>query len=367
MAVEEIFVPSRHFWRDKRVLVTGHTGFVGSWLTFWLSKLGAEVYGFSLADELHPISRVAVDSAKASIRGDVRHLTTLEETLTSLNPAFIFHLAAQPLVGEGYSSPMMTVETNVMGTANILEAARKIGTDIVSLIVTSDKVYRAAPGNPAFQETDCLGGDDPYSFSKASADIIALGYASMASGVGITKVARAGNIIGGGDFSMGRLIPDAVRAWSQKVPLVLRNPSATRPWQHVLDSVRGYLALVENAKKPSVTSTAFNFGPRTLENVSTLTIAQMASAMWPGSTIGVKVPERVFHERLDLSLDASLAREQLGVANIFNTTEAVEDTINWYYRAHLGEYPEVLMNQALEHYEHKLALTSEDSTEMETP
>ena len=255
------------FWRDKRVLVTGHTGFKGAWLCLWLYRLGARVTGFSLPPPTDPslfVEAGAVDAVAHHV-GDIRDFAALKSVMAAADPEVIFHLAAQPLVRESYILPLETYQTNVIGVAHVLEAARSLKCLRSIVMVTTDKCYENREQGRPFEENDPLGGHDPYSASKACAEIVAASYRDSffaeAGAVGIAT-ARAGNVIGGGDFARDRIIPDIVRAWRAGESLVLRNPGAVRPWQEVLEPLGGYLLLAQKLwSAPGEYSEAFNFGP----------------------------------------------------------------------------------------------------------
>ena len=265
------FIPER--WQNRRVLITGHTGFKGSWLALWLSQLGARVCGYALAPETNPSlfeeARVA-STIDRHIVGDIRNAQTLEAVIQDFAPEVIFHLAAQPLVRLSYADPITTYETNVLGTARLLEAVRKTPSVRAVVVITTDKVYSNPETNQPFTESDPLGGFDPYSSSKACAEIATAAWRNSffppaqyaAHRVGLAT-ARAGNVIGGGDWSGDRLIPDLVRGFLSGAPVPIRSPHAIRPWQHVLESLQGYLLLAEQLLGPKAPhfSRAFNFGP----------------------------------------------------------------------------------------------------------
>lgn len=255
------------FWRGRRVLITGHTGFKGAWLCLWLHRLGARVTGYALPPPTEPslFAMARVADVVAHLLGDVRDFDALQSAMGAADPEVIFHLAAQPLVRESYANPLKTYQTNVMGTAHVLEAARKCGRLRAVVIVTTDKCYENHELGRPFLETDPLGGHDPYSASKACSEIVAASYRDsfFADGgaVGIAT-ARAGNVIGGGDFAADRIVPDILRAWRAGEAVVLRNPGAVRPWQGVLEPLGGYLHLAQKLwSEPTEYSEAFNFAP----------------------------------------------------------------------------------------------------------
>ena len=267
--------PDRSFWRGKRVVLTGHTGFKGAWLALWLRRLGAEVTGIALAaDEPSLYRLVDLETTIASRILDLRDAAAIATAVRAARPQVVFHLAAQALVRASYREPLATFATNTMGTAHLLDALRDAPDVRVAVVVTTDKVYLNREWAYPYREGDALGGHDPYSASKAAAELVAASYRSaflQAQGVAVAT-ARAGNVIGGGDWCEDRLIPDAVRAWSTGAVLRVRRPGAIRPWQHVLDPLAGYLRLAEKLWESPALANAYNFGPRTDEAASVGTV-----------------------------------------------------------------------------------------------
>ena len=256
------------FFRGKKVLLTGHTGFKGSWLVLWLHRLGARVAGVSLPPNTLPnlFSLVGIEDLCESHLCDIRDCAALNAVIRQIEPEIVFHLAAQPLVRASYLDPVETIATNVMGTAHVLDALRGLESTRVAVMVTTDKVYREKQPPRPYRENDALGGHDPYSASKAASEIVIGSYRSAflaEQGVAIAS-ARAGNVIGGGDWSADRLIPDAVRAWQKGQTLEVRRPDAIRPWQHVLEPLAGYLTLAEKIWRQPALAGAYNFGPESL-------------------------------------------------------------------------------------------------------
>lgn len=328
----------------RRVLVTGHTGFKGSWLCEWLLALGAEVSGFALEPPTDPSLFDDLGLARRIARhriGDVRDLAQLRSAIAEVAPEIVFHLAAQPLVRLSYEEPVQTYATNVMGTVNVLEAVRSCGSVRAVVNVTSDKCYENRETGQAYRETDAMGGRDPYSSSKGCAELVTAAYRRSffgeESGVRIASV-RAGNVIGGGDWAADRIIPDCVRALSAGVPVVVRNPDAVRPWQHVLEPLSGYLLLATRLLAGDAAfDGAWNFGPepdgavRVREVVDAM-VAAWGSGSWTAPDAAGPQP----HEAHLLALDITKAREELGWRPLYDVTKAVGTTAGWYAARHAG-------------------------------
>jgi CDP-glucose 4,6-dehydratase len=322
------------FWRGRRVLVTGHTGFKGSWLCRVLALLGAEVTGIALDPEPGPsgfaIMRVA-DVLRADHRADIRDPALVRHLLRDARPEVVLHLAAQAFVGRGYREPAATFATNVMGTAHVLDALRGLSGVQAAIMVTSDKVYRNDNAGRAFAEDDALGGEDPYSASKAAAEHAVQSWRrSFPKELPPVATVRAGNVIGGGDFSEMRIIPDLVRAEIAGEALVLRRPDATRPFQHVLDVLRGYLLLAERlAQAPETAPPSLNFGPRDGEIRVRDLLAQWGAAT--GTPVAWTLSGgEVMEEARRLALDSSLAGAALGWHPRLDTPQAIAATAAWY-------------------------------------
>ena len=330
------------FWRGRRVLVTGHTGFKGAWLCALLLRRGATVCGLALPPATTPsLWALAPYASYVDERiVDVRNELGIEAAVTALRPQTIFHLAAQPLVRRGYADPVETYATNVMGTVHVLEAARHCtGLDSV-VVVTSDKVYADAPRPGGYAEDARLGGADPYAGSKAAAELVAETYRSAffsRRGAARIATARAGNVIGGGDFAPDRLIPDAYRAMVSGAPLILRNPQAVRPWQHVLDPLHGYLLLAEALASHRAGAGAFNFGPDATANVMEV-VQQFVSAMGGNPASAIAVGPSSEHETAVLEVDSSRAKSALGWKPRWSASAAVELSAAWY-RDFIGGVP----------------------------
>lgn len=326
--------PDPSFWYNRRVLLTGHTGFKGAWAALWLKRLGAEVYGFALPAEGEPNLWRALGASvlDGETLADLRDRTAIETAVNRAKPQIVLHMAAQSLVRPSFADPVGTIATNAMGTVNLLEALRACDALAAALIVTTDKVYMNDDSGRDYIESDPLGGHDPYSASKAAAEILTRSYAASyfdPAGVAI-GTARAGNVIGGGDWSADRLIPDAWRAVRASIPLRLRAPHSTRPWQHVLEPLAGYFLFVESLVANPQTPRALNFGPHAGEQV---TVGQVASAIC--GALGAErgwIPDDGEHppEMTRLSLDSSLARSTLGWESRLDYRSAIQWTAEWY-------------------------------------
>ncbi|MEN3943126.1 CDP-glucose 4,6-dehydratase [Prosthecobacter sp. SYSU 5D2] len=329
-------------YRNKKVLVTGHTGFKGGWLSLWLHQLGAEVSGFSLPppaeDTLFHI--LPPNCFTRSIFDDLRDEHAINKAVAESNADVIFHLAAQPIVGTSYREPISTFTTNALGTALLLEAVRKAGSSAAIVVVTSDKCYLNDNSGRPFIETDALGGHDVYSMSKAATEMVVTAwhssFFSKQAKLGPLATARAGNVIGGGDYAEDRIIPDAVRAFEYNQPLVLRRPQATRPWQHVLESLSGYLALGQRilSEPDCLQLMNFNFGP---EHEAERSVQDLMNAWlkgWPGAFDLQIMPEPTYGEATRLSLNHSKAKEQLGWLPVWDFYDTVSQTTAWYRQRH---------------------------------
>jgi CDP-glucose 4,6-dehydratase len=327
------------FWKGRKVFVTGHTGFKGSWLSLWLQMLGSEVYGYSLPPETTPnlFDLAEVADGMHSKFGDVRNLTTLQGTLKKVKPEIVFHLAAQPLVRTSYDDPVRTYSTNVMGTVNLLEALRNTQNVRAIVNVTTDKVYENRNWDRGYRESDGLGGYDPYSNSKSSSELVTSAYRNSyfnqenykSHGVALAT-ARAGNVIGGGDWAKDRLIPDLLRALQFKEIAQIRSPSAIRPWQHVLEPLRGYLMLAESLfiDGPKY-GEAWNFGPEVNDSKTVQWIANELTKIWGKEGSWINNPDENYHETQYLKLDISKAKIQLGWVPIVPLTEGLLYTVDW--------------------------------------
>jgi len=348
-------IEDAHFWRGRRVLLTGHTGFKGAWLAIWLQRFGAAVTGIALEPNTSPnlFSLAHIASEINSHFCDIRDVDKLKKIVREANPEVVFHLAAQPLVRSSYNDPLTTYATNVMGTANLLDALRGLDDIKVAVMVTTDKVYRNNEWFFPYRETDVLGGHDPYSASKAASEIIIASYRDaylLNQGVAIAT-ARAGNVIGGGDWSVDRLIPDAIRAWQKGAPLEIRSPKAIRPWQHVLDPLNGYLTLAQRLwYKPELVG-AYNFGPRTHEAATVREVIEQARKAFGDCHVIYKDDNTGPHEAGWLALETAKARETLGVHPKWLLTETVSRTVNWYRAQQQGEDVRALCTEEIAAYE----------------
>ncbi len=334
------------FWRGKRVFLTGHTGFKGSWLSLWLQSMGAEVTGYALNPPTNPsLFEVAnVGEGMTSVIGDVRDLSLLQKTMQDANPEIVIHMAAQPLVRYSYANPVETYATNVMGSVHLLEAVRNTKGVKAVVSVTSDKCYENREWVWGYREDEAMGGYDPYSNSKGCAELVTAAYRSSffnpenykEHGVAVAS-ARAGNVIGGGDWAGDRLIPDFIRAIVAGETVVIRSPNAIRPWQHVLEPLSGYLVLAEKLyTHGNKFSEAWNFGPSDGDAKSVEWIINQLVTNW-GDGAGFKVDEAAanLHEAHFLKLDCSKARMQLGWQPRWDATETIKRICAWH-KAHLS-------------------------------
>ncbi len=329
------------FYAGKHIFVTGHTGFKGGWLALWLHRLGATVHGYALNPPTEPslFECAGIGTTLATdTRADLADFERLKVALHNTEPQIVFHLAAQPLVLASYRDPLGTLATNIMGTANVLEAVRAVHTVRTLVIITTDKVYKNTEGIHPYCETDSLGGHDPYSASKAGAEIVAASYrASFFSGqndhlISVATV-RAGNVIGGGDWASDRLIPDCVRAFVKNERVRLRFPRAVRPWQHVLEPLTGYLQLAQRlfGTDGAKFAKAWNFGPDVAGDATVGEIAEITARLWgDGARVTCAPSPQNAHEAGSLRLDSTLARTELGWRPRWPLDQALAQTVAWY-------------------------------------
>lgn len=334
-------------WHDRRVFLTGHTGFKGSWLALWLSKLGAQVRGYALDPCTKPnlFTLASVGTSVEDIRGDIRDYAKLETSIIEFRPEIVFHLAAQPLVRRSYADPVGTYSTNVMGTVHVMEAIRKTPSVRAVVCVTTDKCYQNQEWIWPYRENDPLGGYDPYASSKACAEIVSAAYRSSFFPIeGLSDhhvavaTARAGNVIGGGDWSEDRLIPDLVRGFRARQPVLIRRPHAIRPWQHVLDPLHGYMMLAQELLgQPARFASSYNFGPGDEDVWPVERIATEMVRMWGNGASWIRDAIPGVHEDHVLRLDASKARAQLGWQPRLKIKAAIEWTTAWYRAWNQGD------------------------------
>jgi CDP-glucose 4,6-dehydratase len=327
-------------YRDKTVLVTGHTGFKGSWLCLWLERLGARVVGYALPPLTEPslFDQAGIAAQVEHHVGDVRDAAVLAQLVAKTQPDFVFHLAAQPLVLASYADPTGTFATNVTGSINLLEALRAAGSKASVVMVTTDKVYRNLECGTAFAEDDPLGGHDPYSASKAAMEIaVASWRASYFADGPRVATARAGNVIGGGDWSADRIVPDLVRAVAAQAVPELRYPAALRPWQHVLEPLAGYLWLGAKLAESAYYAQAWNFGPEPADTRSVGELADVLLARWGQPGRGAASNPTALHEAGLLRLSIAKARTELGWEPVWDFAATVERTADWYHAVRSGE------------------------------
>jgi CDP-glucose 4,6-dehydratase len=335
------------FWRSKRVLVTGHTGFKGSWLSLWLQQLGANVVGVSLDPPTNPnlYQQARVAEGMLSLRADIRDGGKLKKIFTEHQPEILFHLAAQSLVRYSYREPVETYETNVMGTLHVLEAMRAANTTRAAVMVTTDKCYENREWDRGYRETDPMGGHDPYSSSKGAAELLIASYRNSyypkvryPDHKTAIATARAGNVIGGGDWAEDRLVPDIIRAFQKDETVHIRNPYAIRPWQHVLEPISGYLMLAEQLyTKGTQYAEAWNFGPLEKDAKPVKWIADKMVALWGGNAAWLQDTGDHPHEAHYLKLDCSKAHSRLEWRPRWQLQEALQKIIEWHKAENRGE------------------------------
>lgn len=356
----------RSFWKGRRVFVTGHTGFKGSWICLWLQALGADVVGYALPPPTDPslFEAAKVGAGMASIAGDIRDYDLLRHSVEAHRPDVVLHLAAQSVVRQSYEDPVDTYSTNVMGTVNLLEAMRHAPGHAAVVNVTSDKCYRNNEWPWGYRESDALGGHDPYSNSKACSELVTQAFVDSYFGPGggaddaphkAVATARAGNVIGGGDWTRDQLVPDLIRAFREKRPVVLRNPLAVRPWQFVLDCLDGYLTLAQRlfVRGPAYAG-AWNFGPAQDDLVTVQALVEQFAAKWPCTPGWVLDNGCHPHEAAMLRLDAGKASQHLNWRPRLAVTEAVDWIVEWYRDYFEGSDPRSTCLAQIERFESRV-------------
>lgn len=335
-------LPDSEFWRGKRVFLTGHTGFKGSWLSLWLQSMGAQLRGFSLAPPTEPalFTVAKVSEGMESQIGDIRDGAAVASSMADFGPEIVLHLAAQPLVRLSYDEPVATFATNVIGTVHVLEAARRIRGVKAILSVTTDKCYENREWVWSYRETEPMGGHDPYSASKGCAELVTAAYRrSFFEHDGISvATARSGNVIGGGDWAEDRLVPDILRSFEKSEPVIIRNPSATRPWQHVLEPLSGYLVLTERLfNEGAPWAEPWNFGPRDDDARPVSWIVDKMIGAWGEGAAWHQDASQNPHEAGFLKLDISKARNRLSWEPRWTLSEALIRIVDWHRAWHAGE------------------------------
>lgn len=346
----------KDFWKGKKVLITGHTGFKGSWLSFWLQHLGAKVYGFALEPETDPalFDQLQLNRLIEQKIGDIRDPKLISEYVSKVEPDVIVHMAAQPLVRRSYKDPVYTWQTNVLGTINLLESIRDVTKTCAVVVVTTDKVYENREWNYAYREVDTLGGYDPYSSSKAATELAVSSWRdSFFKGKPNIRIAtaRAGNVIGGGDYAEDRIVPDIARALHQKKPIEVRNPHAVRPWQHVLEPLSGYLRLAEclYGSDDAKFQSAFNFGPLLSNSDTVEKLVEESIKIWSGTWKDVSDPNEL-HETTLLNVSIDKAFTLLDWKPKWDMEHSLKQTIEWYKEQYSGTGPgKLTMNQIKEY------------------
>lgn len=337
------------FYNGRRVLVTGHTGFKGAWLSLWLGKLGAEVTGLALPPHTQPNLHAIIQPGtfEREITCDIGDAAALAAAVKEVRPEVVFHLAAQPIVRLSYTEPLSTLQTNTMGTAHLLEAVRLSGVNCITVCITSDKCYENREWEFAYRENDPMGGHDVYSMSKGAAELVVAAwnrsFFQPNPALGPVVTVRAGNVIGGGDYATDRIVPDCVRALKDGNTILVRNPAAVRPWQHVLDCLSGYLWLAARLAaegKNSRIATPFNFGPEPSARQSVRRLVEEFLRYWPGQWTDGSQPGGV-HEATLLSLSIEKAGAWLGWYPVWNFEETVKRTVNWYHEYHARRNPDM--------------------------
>jgi CDP-glucose 4,6-dehydratase len=354
-ALENLVTASRDFWRGKRVLLTGHTGFKGGWLLLWLKSMGAQVTGFALAPQGKPnlFDLACKNAADDSIIADIRDRAAVDAAFARARPEIVLHLAAQALVLPSYADPVGTYATNVMGTVHLLDAVRRTDSVRAVVNVTSDKCYENREWVWAYRENEPMGGYDPYSNSKGCSELVTAAFRQSYFSKTGAKIAtgRAGNVIGGGDWAENRIVPDCIRAFQKGEPVVIRNPAAVRPWQHVLEPLSGYLLLAQRLAEGGPYAEAWNFGPGENEVKPVSYIADAATRLWGNDARWEQDKTTHPHEAHLLKIDASKARQLLKWSPRLDIDRCLEWTVQWYKRQAEGDHAIDLCLEQIEHYE----------------
>ncbi len=324
-------------FKNKKIIITGHTGFKGSWLTFWLYILGARIIGVSKDIPSKPslFQELRLKNKVVDIRLDIANLSSLKKIFKKYQPDFVFHLAAQSLVKKSYNSPVETFKSNTIGTLNVMESIKQIKKKCYSVIITSDKSYKNLEIKRGYNENDILGGKDPYSASKAAAEHVIYSYIqsfyNKKKNNKYFAIARAGNVIGGGDWSKDRLIPDCMKAWSENRIVQIRNPNSTRPWQHVLEAIRGYLILIIKLQKnKNIHGQVFNFGPKQSQNKTVIQLLKEIRKKWKSISWKIVRYKKGDYESNLLRLDSKKAKNKLKWVPLLNFAETIEMVASWY-------------------------------------
>lgn len=350
---------SSNFWSKKKVFITGHNGFKGSWLTLYLKYLGADVKGYSLKpnSKLNLLKELNLSKDISSEIGDIRNYKKLKKTIIDYNPDIIFHLAAQPIVSKSYQDPKNTFSINTIGVVNLFEAVRSCKSVKALINVTSDKCYEIIADKRGYKETDPMGGFDPYSCSKGCSELITSSYkrSFFSQGLGIASV-RAGNVIGGGDWAVDRLLPDVFRSLKKKIPIIVRNPEYVRPWQHVLEPIDGYICLAEKLfKNPRTYSGSWNFGPEKKSHKTVREILLIVKSHLPNLNIEFNSSKYDFHESRYLALNINKAKKILKWQPRWDIKNSIQNTVDWYKNynnnMNMNKYS---TNQIMNYINHKI-------------
>ena len=348
-------LPDRNFWQGKRVLVTGHTGFKGAWLTIWLNKLGAETYGIALDPASQPNLFELADIGSLGWHRicNIGDAEKVKINIKIANPEIVFHLAAQPLVRESYRDPVGTFDTNILGTVNVLEALRDLSNLKAIVVATTDKVYEDKQLKIPYNESQSLGGHDPYSASKAACELVIASYRESffkMQNVALAS-ARAGNVIGGGDWSADRIIPDTLRAWQNQKAARIRQPDSVRPWQHVLEALAGYIVLAEKIYENQSLAGAYNFGPRSDGDITVKELIEMMSEFFTDVEVIYPKKDDQMHESDWIGLDTTKTENILGFKPSLTVQDSVTRTIEWYLESSKGMKARDLCEKEIDQYE----------------